>query len=229
MICNERVITSKNGCFERLVCWNKEQLKLLGDGFLVQKVIRQTDITGSFCPNDSTEDVFNHIYFETWKLENGVPVYEGNTNFNFDDRWSYTITNIIDSFGAILKDYSSKYKSSGMITMTGTLYFVPKEHPFAHSVLLGFSQRKVPFAGDLLSAYNCAVEDHFQPIYEHHFSHGWKLDKDTEFISAIIREIRKQKLSLEECKSYLRPCFSHLPIYEKLVESILEEYGAEEV
>ena len=228
MICNERIITSKNGCFERLVYWDKERLKFLGDGFLVQKVIRQTDIKGPFCPADSTEDVFNHTYYETWKLENGAPVYEGGINFDFDDRWLYTVTNIIDPVGAVLKDYSSKYKSSGTITMTGILYFVPKEHPFTHSLLSGFSQRKVPFAGDLLSAYNCAVEDHFQPIYEHHFSHGWKLDEDNEFISAVIGEMRKQKLSLEDCKSYLMPCFSHLSLYEKLVESVLQEYGAEE-
>lgn len=230
MICNERIITSENGCFERLVYWDKERLKILGDGFLVQKVIRQTDIKGSFCPADSTEtdNVFNHIYYEAWELENGTPVYEDGNTFSFDDRWLYAITNIIDPFGAVLKDYSSKYKSSATITMTGLLYFVPKEHPFVHSILSEFSQRKVPFAGDLLSAYNCAVEDHFRPIYEHHFTHGWKLDEDNKFISAIIGEMRKQKLSLEECGSYLRPCFSHLPLYKKLVESILQEYGVEE-
>lgn len=231
MICNERIITSENGFFERLVYWDKERLKTLGDGFLVQKVVRKTDIKGSFCPTDSTEpeSVFNHTYYEAWKLENGIPVYDDGTNFDYDDRWLYTITNIIDPLGAIFKDYASKYKSSGTITMTGILYFVPKEHLFARSILSVFSQRKVPFAGDLLSAYNCAVEDHFLPIYEQHFTHRWKLDEDNVFVSAIIEEMRKQKLYLEECKSYLMPCFSHLPLYKKLYNSISQEYGAQEV
>lgn len=228
MICNERTVRSKNGCFERSICWDKDQLKLLGDGFLIQKVIRQTVTKGSFFPSDSTEDVFNHTYYEAWKLKNGAPVYEGSANLNYDDCWLYTITNIFDPFGAVLKDYSSKYNSSGTITMTGILYFISKKHSFSHCILSSFSEGKVPFAGNLLSAYNCAVENHVQPMFEHHFSHSWKLDEDNEFISAILEEMRKQRLSLEDCQSYLKPCFSHLPLYQKLCNSILQEYRAEE-
>lgn len=227
MVCNERITKSRNGCFERLFHWDKELLKSLCDGFLIQKVARQSTVEGRFNISDRDKNVFNHTYYEAWKLENGSPIYEDDTNTDFDDRWLYSISDFLDPLGAVLKDYASKYKSSGTVTMTGMLFLVPKDHPLTQSIMSSFSSGKVPFAGDLLSAYDCAVENHFHPIYEHHFAHGWKLDEDNEFISVIVGEMRKQRLSLEECKSYLKPCFSDLPIYKDLRRSILQDYETE--
>ncbi len=224
MICNEKITTNKNGWFERTFCWDTEKIKSLGNGFIIQKIVRKTTIQGEFIVPDSDKFKFNHTYYEAWRVENGTPVYDENINVSFDDQWLYRAVDIIDPLGAMLKDYSSKYESSGTISMTGTLFFVPQKHSVTQAILSEFSSGQVPFAGSLLSSFCCPVENYFSPIFEHSFSHGWKLLDENDFISAVILEIHKSNLSLDDCKTYLQPCFSNLPIYEKLCGSILYEY-----
>lgn len=225
MVCNERIIVNKNGCFERKFYWNRDALRSLGDGFLIQKIERRTIASESFTLPDTINNPFCHTYYEAWNIKDGNPVYDDCSGGDFDDRWSYGVLSLIDPLGGVLKDYSSKYKTSGTITMYGTLFFVPENHELAPALCSCFSMGNVVFAGKLLSCYKCDVEMHFRRIFQHVFSHQWQLEEDDAFITAVAFELEQHKLSLEECTSYLEPCFGELPIYEKLRERILNEYS----
>lgn len=218
----DKVSTYKNGFFEREIYWDRDMLKQLGDGFLIQKIIRKTT-SGTFQIPPESIDLYEHTYYEAWKIVDGCPVYDTLSCESYDDCWSYSILsdNII---AATLKDYASKYKTEGTVSMEGYVFFVPKARTCCDSIMKPFSKKVVPFAKELPSCYKCDVEAYFEPIFCHVFLHSWSFFSDDSFISDIISELDKHRLTFEECKSYLGPCFSKLPIYEKLKDAVLSSY-----
>lgn len=219
----DKTSTYKNGFFKREIYWNRDVLKQLGDGFLIQKIIRKTTSNTFQIPSES-KGAFDHTYYETWEIVDGCPLYDTPDYEDYDDCWEYSAPAFIDTLGATLKDYSSKYRTEGTVSMEGRVFFVPKAHACCDSIMKAFSKKVVPFAKELPSCYKCDVEVHFKPIFHHYFSHSWNFFSDDSFISGIISELDKHRLTFEECKSYLEPCFSKLPIYEKLKDAVLSSY-----
>ena len=68
----DKALTYKNGFFEREIYWDRGMLKQLGNGFLIQKIIRKTTSNTFQIPPES-KDAFEHTYCEVWKIKNGSP------------------------------------------------------------------------------------------------------------------------------------------------------------
>lgn len=221
MIVNENIVAKKNGFFERTYSWNQAKLSELGDGYLIQKITRITDVAGDFLIPINIPGDFNHCYYELWNIVDGKPKYVEDHHMQYDDCWSYTVMSFIDSVAAVFQDYSAKFRTAGTISMVGELFFLPSDHINADEILLSFKCKSVKYARDLPSCYECIIESYIKKFYTHKFSHGWDFSDDDAFIDSIKKEFELHKLGYEDQESYLTHCFSNLPIYQEIRDHIL--------
>ena len=219
MITDEYIKEYPNGFFERSFCWDEAEIKKLGNGYLVQKIIRKTTASHNF---DCSDKSFNHTYFEAWKIENGKIIYNLNYVEDYDDRWVYFVFSLDDGFCAKMKDYKAKYHTSGIVRISGTVFFA-EESSAAKEVEEKFTVGKVPFAGDLLSSDVFESEKDLMPIFEHDFCGMWDLHTAEDMVNALVEDFRKSSITAEDALEYIK-IFGDLDFYEDLFERIKETY-----
>lgn len=221
---NEQICRYDNGFFKRTINWDVTALaeNELADGYIVQKILRNTEATEAFWDHHSDKEVFCHEYWEAWPVKNGVIVYQNDYDNKYDDMWSYGSK--ISSFNAKMSDYAEKLYTNGTICMKGDVYWLDDNDEREEILKKTFSRMVVEFAGELLSSETFDAMKDAKPKASVCFCSSWDFSTKEKFFDAVWKVYETTKLGQQQMIKDVDEFFSKLDVYEELKKYLKDKY-----
>ena len=218
--------TYANGCFNLEANWIPSDFVANIDdctGYIVQKITRSINASDSFLEAISDEmKSYEHEYYEAWPVERGV--VQLNANYGFHDQWKY----MVDGYYGMLEDFKMKYRTSGCLTMNGSVYWVGQEMPEYQIVQTKFKEGAITYAGELLSASKFDDANHMEVKCIREQKGRWNFENDEHFINCLVNY---SKLGQKCHKSWIKDIediFNGMSIWQQLVDTIYKTSLLEE-